>query len=239
MDVLQSNESIWSKPKRTCPSKSVPYRTELSILNSFGALEDETHVVERETCSEAGASCCFVNRDESVVIETTSSAFDEVMRSEVTRSEVEPQANVSPSGEILVKNQSTNPENPAQDHVLEANSKSIKDGGCLKSNAYEDQVADYRNSQRRRFNTSKKTLLVGDSMTKHICNQKVGRACRGLSKCCTYSGATVSALETKLKSIIANESFSNLIIHVSTNDLVHKPAEGVAKNLDEIQRPHK
>ena len=199
--------------------------------------------------------------------ETTSAVVDEVMRSEVTRGEIEPQANVGPSGEILVKNQSTNPENPAQDHVLEANSKSIKDGGCLKSKAYEDQVADYRNSQRRRFNTSKKTLLVGDSMTKqanvgpsgeilvknhstnpekpaqdhflqansksikdggclkskayedqvadyrssqgrmfntskktllvedsmtkHICNQKVGRACRGLSKCYTYSGATV------------------------------------------------
>ena len=64
LDILQSNESIWSKPKRTCPSKSVPDRTELSILNSFGAHEDETHVVERPTCSEAGASCCFVNRDE-------------------------------------------------------------------------------------------------------------------------------------------------------------------------------
>ena len=178
LDILQSNGSIWSKPKRTCLSKSVPDRTELFILNSFGALEDETHVVERATCSEASASCCFVNRDESVVIEdeTTNAAVDEVMRSEVTRS-----ANVSPSGEILVKNQSTNPENPAQDHVLEANSKSIKDGGCLKSNAYADQVADYRNSQKRRFNTSKKTLLVGDSMTKHICNQKVDRACRGLS----------------------------------------------------------
>ena len=81
------------------------------------------------------------------------------MRSEVTRGEIEPQANVGPSGEILVKNQSTNPENPAQDHVLEANSKSIKDGECLKSKAYEDQVADYRNSQRRRFNTSKKACF--------------------------------------------------------------------------------
>ena len=48
LDILQSNESIWSKPKRTCPSKSVPDRTELSILNSFGALEDETHVVRRK-----------------------------------------------------------------------------------------------------------------------------------------------------------------------------------------------
>ena len=209
--------------------------SELFILNSFGALEDETHV-ERTTCSEAGASCCFVNRDDSVVIEdeTTSAAVDEVMRSKVTRSEIEPQANVSPSGEVPVKNQSTNPENPTKDHVLKANSKPIKDAGCLKSNAYEDQVADYRNSQRRRFNTSKKTLLVGDSMTKHICNQKVGRACRGLSKCYTYSGATVSTLETKLKSIMANESFSNLIIHVGTNDLVHKPAEAVAKNLEDL-----
>jgi hypothetical protein len=50
LDILQSNESIWSKPKRTCPSKSVLDRAELSILNTFGPLEaDETNVVERAT----------------------------------------------------------------------------------------------------------------------------------------------------------------------------------------------
>ena len=59
--------------------------------------------------------------------------------------QIEPQANVSPSGEIQVNNQSINPENPAQDHTLEpnSNSKSIEDGGCLISNVYEDQVTDY------------------------------------------------------------------------------------------------
>jgi hypothetical protein len=30
---------------------------------------------------------------------------------------------------------------------------------------------------------------------------------------------------------MANESFSNLIIHVGTNDLVHKSAEAVAGDL--------
>ncbi len=160
----------------------------------------------------------------------TNSAVD------VTQSETEPQANVSPSGEIQDNNQSFNPANSAKDHTLEANSnsKSIEDGGCLISNVYEDQVTDYRNSQKRKFKASKKTLLVGDSMTKHICNQKVGRACRGSSKCYTYSGATVSILESKLDSIMANESFSNLIIHVGTNDLVHKPAEAVAEDLENL-----
>jgi hypothetical protein len=47
----------------------------------------------------------------------------------------------------------------------------------------------------------------------------------------TYSGATVSTLETKLNSIMANESFSNLIIHVDTNDLVHKPPEAVGNTF--------
>jgi hypothetical protein len=88
LDILQSNESIWSKPKRTCPSKSVLDRAELSIPNTFGPLEaDETHVVERATCNEVGASCCSTNRDESVVIEneTTNAAVDEVTRSEIDR----------------------------------------------------------------------------------------------------------------------------------------------------------
>ena len=106
LDILQSNESIWSKPKRTCPSKSVLDRAELSILNTFGPLEaDETNVVEKATCNEVGP-CCSTNRDELVVIEneTTNSAVD------VTQSETEPQANVSPSGEIQDNNQSINPE---------------------------------------------------------------------------------------------------------------------------------
>ena len=38
--------------------------------------------------------------------------------------------------------------NPAQDHTLEANLKSIEDGGCLISNVYEDQVTNYPNSQK-------------------------------------------------------------------------------------------
>jgi hypothetical protein len=33
---------------------------------------------------------------------------------------------------------------------------------------------------------------------------------------------------------MANESFSNLIIHVGTNDLVHKPAEAVAGDLENL-----
>ena len=33
---------------------------------------------------------------------------------------------------------------------------------------------------------------------------------------------------------MANESFSNLIIHLGTNDLVHKPAEAVAGDLENL-----
>ncbi len=78
----------------------------LSILNTFGPLEaDETNVVEKATCNEVDPRCS-TNRDELVVIEneTTNSAVD------VTQSETEPQANVSPSGEIQDNNQSINPE---------------------------------------------------------------------------------------------------------------------------------
>jgi hypothetical protein len=55
------------------------------------------------------------NQDKSVVIEneTTNAAVDKA-----TRSKIEPQVNVSPSGEIQVNNQSIN---LAQDHTLEAN----------------------------------------------------------------------------------------------------------------------
>ena len=85
LDILQSNESIWSELKRTCPSKSVFDRAELSILITFRPLEaDESHIVESATCNEVGASCCSTNWDESVVIEneTTNTAVDEVTQSE-------------------------------------------------------------------------------------------------------------------------------------------------------------
>ena len=98
MDILQSNESIWSKPKRTCPSKSVLDRVELSILNTFGPLEaDETNVVEKATCNEVDP-CCSTNRDELVVIEneTTNSAID-VTQSSTIRDEL-----------VVIENETTN-----------------------------------------------------------------------------------------------------------------------------------
>ena len=71
-------------------------------------------------------------------------------------------------------------------------------------------------------------------MVKHICNQKVSRACRGTAECYSYSGATVSKMETKLNSLMSNESFSNVIIHVGTNDLVHSSVEVVSKDLENL-----
>ena len=98
-------------------------------------------------------------------------------------------------------------------------------------NCHKEQVAEYRNSQEGKLNAREKTLLAGDSMVKHICNQKVSRACRGTAECHSFSGATVSTMETKLNSLMSNESFSNVIIHVGTNDLVHSSVEVVSKVL--------
>ena len=101
-------------------------------------------------------------------------------------------------------------------------------------NCHKEQVTEYRNSQDGKLNVRGKTLLAGDSMVKHTCNQKVSRACRGTAECHSYSGATVSTMETKLNSLMSNESFSNVIIYVETNDLVHSSVEVVSKDLENL-----
>ena len=58
-------------------------------------------------------------------------------------------------------------------------------------------------------------------MVKHICSQKVGRACRELAQCYSYSGATVSMSENKLNELMSQQSFTDVIVNVDTNDLVY------------------
>ena len=75
----------------------------------------------------------------------------------------------------------------------------------------------------------KRTLVIGDSMVKNIDQQKIQRAAGDQSVVHSYSGAKVDQIITKIKNGIMKDQFETVILHVGTNDLVHKDPELVAK----------
>ena len=46
-------------------------------------------------------------------------------------------------------------------------------------NCHKEQVTEYRNNHDGKLNARGKTLLAGDSMVKHICNQKIRELVEG------------------------------------------------------------
>lgn len=125
-------------------------------------------------------------------------------------------------------------------------------------NKVDPQILDYRSKQKSKFinsrksqtdpiskkskirnnikpNQTKKVLVIGDSMVKHIDNQKVERAARGKAVCHSYSGATVDQLKQKIQSDWCEEQdYDSVVVHVGTNDLVHKQPEEVAKEMERL-----
>ena len=80
----------------------------------------------------------------------------------------------------------------------------------------------------------KRTLVIGDSMVKNIDQQKIQRAAGDQSVVHSYSGAKVDQIMTKIKNGIMKDQFETVILHVGTNDLVHKDPELVATKMDRL-----
>ena len=78
-------------------------------------------------------------------------------------------------------------------------------------------------------------LVIGDSMVKHIDNNKLTKAAKRNTVCHSYSGATVEQIATKFEQHSKeNHSFDRVIIHVGTNDLVHTQPDKVAQNMESL-----
>lgn len=72
-------------------------------------------------------------------------------------------------------------------------------------------------------------------MVKHIDANKIGRAARNKAISHCYSGATVNQIVQKFKDHPSEEEeFSNIILHVGTNDLVREDPESVAANMETL-----
>ena len=122
-----------------------------------------------------------------------------------------------------------------------------------------DQILEYRSKARSKFTSQKnkqtkaqgkhsktkkhegkpekqdkRTLVIGDSMVKNIDQQKIQRAAGDQSVVHSYSGAKVDQIMTKIKNGIMKDQFETVILHVGTNDLVHKDPELVATKMDRL-----
>ena len=92
---------------------------------------------------------------------------------------------------------------------------------------------NHKNRQNYPKEPEKKTLVIRDSMIKHIEATKVQRAARSKTVCHSYSGATVGQLQKKFEENCQNDKYKT-IIHVGTNDLVHEDENHVAKKMESL-----
>ena len=152
-DILQSDELIWSKPKKMYRSKLAHSQFELSVANSFEFLE-----VEEAHCDDntAGASADTTNGEQTIVTETVimNNAAEEISLAEPS---------LSDNNSIVILTQANSSDVNSNQHGC---------GGVAGEmpNCNKEQVAEYRNSQEGKLNAREKTLLAGDSMVKHIYN---------------------------------------------------------------------
>lgn len=70
-------------------------------------------------------------------------------------------------------------------------------------------------------------------MIKNIDQNKMERAYNGKAICHSLSGANVDVLQEKMKNAVAHE-FSDIIIHIGTNDLVKDNAKTVSTRLESL-----
>ena len=120
------------------------------------------------------------------------------------------------------------------------------------------QINDYRKKQKRKYDQNnkqrqsqhnqrnsinrnqrieadkKKTLVIEDSMVKHIDGNQIARAGKRKAICHSYSGATVGQIQNKIHQHWAEESqgYDTVILHVGTNDLVHRNCQEVAEEIE-------
>ena len=90
------------------------------------------------------------------------------------------------------------------------------------------------NKRHNQEKQEKAVLVIGDSMVKHIDENKIARAARNKAISHSYSGATVNQISEKFDYQTEKSHYDTIILHVGTNDLVHEEPEKVAVDMDNL-----
>ena len=148
-------------------------------------------------------------------------------------------------------------ESPNRYQALHVDNVNVEDLVHDDTSNVDNQISDYRNKQVSKFQNMKKNnhkksneakkktaqntiqernvLLIGDSMVKNIDYKKLERAARKKTVCHSYSGAKVGQIKEKIDEYWSeNHQYEQIIIHVGTNDLVHKQPEKVAEEMETL-----
>ncbi|CAB4036946.1 Hypothetical predicted protein, partial [Paramuricea clavata] len=78
------------------------------------------------------------------------------------------------------------------------------------------------------------TLLIGDSMTKNINNDKLSYAAKAKTVCKTYRGGKIKDIHTNLRKDCGERRLRSIILHVGTNNLVPDDAKEAAKQMEDL-----
>ena len=103
-----------------------------------------------------------------------------------------------------------------------------------KNQGVEHPISSKKPTSKVKFRAINKTLIIGDSIVKHINQPKIQRAARAQSTVLTNSGAKVEDVHTKMNETLQNENYDSIIIHVGTNNLVNEDAESAASKMKEL-----
>ena len=90
------------------------------------------------------------------------------------------------------------------------------------------------NKRHKQGKQEKAVLVIGDSMIKHIDGNKIARAAHNKAISHSYSGATVNQISAEFDDQTEKLQYDIIIIHVGTNDLVHKEPEKVAADMENL-----
>ena len=79
------------------------------------------------------------------------------------------------------------------------------------------------------------TVIIGDSMTKHLDSRRLQRSSKTVRRVSTqtYRGATIEDMKHHIRPCLARKP-SEIILHVGTNDLANKEPEEIVNGIADI-----
>ena len=112
-------------------------------------------------------------------------------------------------------------------------SKHEKDANNKFINNKVDSDTLTKSSQRSRKDAAV-SLVIGDSMTKHINDEKLSYAAKVKTVCKTYCGANIKEVHQHLQKDCSENRLQSIILHVGTNNLASDDARMVAEQMEEL-----
>ena len=239
-EITKMNNLIADMMKK---QQEIECKTELDIMDltrNNNKMADEIdmlkNVIERiSNDNEKMRSVLDMQQNEWVTIEKKSSSNTNTIPTFTPRSYA---AAVSNSFSTLQDHTSTESPDESNQVSLETSfdtnsSKHEKDANNKSINDKVDNDTPTKSSQRSRKDAAV-SLVIGDSMTKHINNEKLSYAAKVKTVCKTYRGAKIKEVHQHLQKDCGENKLQSIILHVGTNNLVSDDARMAAEQMEEL-----